>query len=105
MEDGFAFAPMLVEACGGSWGLSATKILLELAKTKSIPTDDSQEAVQTQFFQNVGVILHRENAGVVVRRMFSSAPFPQDLLHAVSLLQALGAEAVTEIVAWADRSA
>ena len=72
MEDGFAFAPMVVEACGGSWGPSAIKILRELAKTRSILTGESQDTVQTQLFQNLGVIFHRENARAVVRRCFPS---------------------------------
>ena len=73
-EDGFAFAPIVVEACGGSWGPSATKIFLELAKTKSILSGESQDVVRTQLFQSLGVILHRENARAVARRMFPSFP-------------------------------
>ena len=96
MEDGFAFAPMVVEACGGSWGPSGTKILLELAKTKSILTGETQDAVQTQLFQNLGVILHRENARAVARRIFPADSFSHDLLHAASMLQAPDAEAHTD---------
>ena len=96
MEDGFAFAPMVVEACGGSWGPSATKIFLELAKTKSVLTGESQDVVQLQLFQNLGVILHRENARAVVRRIFPSDSFSQDLLNAASTLQAPEAEAGEE---------
>jgi len=87
---------MVVEACGGSWGPSATKIFLELAKTKSVLTGESQDVVQLQLFQNLGVILHRENARAVVRRIFPSDSFSQDLLNAASTLQAPEAEAGTE---------
>ena len=96
MEDGFAFAPIVAEACGGSWGPSATKILIELAKTKSLFSGESQDVVQTQLFQSLGVILHRENARAVVKRIFPSDSFSQDLLHAASTLQAPEAEAGTE---------
>ena len=93
MEDGFAFAPMVVEACGASWGPSGAKILLELAKTKSILTGESQDAVQIQLFQNLGVILHRENGGAVARRIFPADSLFHDLLNAASTLQASEAEA------------
>ena len=96
MEDGFAFAPMVVEACGGSLGPSATKIFFEVAKTKSVLTGESQDVVQLQLFQNLGVILHRENARAVVRRIFPSDSFSQDLLNAASTLQAPEAEAGTD---------
>ena len=80
MEDSFVFGPMVAEACAGSWGPSATKIFVELAKTKSVLTGESQEVVQT--FQNLGFVLHKENARAVVRRIFLSDPFSQDLLQA-----------------------
>jgi hypothetical protein len=52
--------------------------------------------VRTQLFQNPSVILHRENARAVARRMFPSDSISQDLLNAASTLQAPEAEAGDE---------
>ena len=93
-EDGFVFAPVVAEACGGSWGTSASKIFCELAKTKSLLTGESEEVVRKELYQSLGVILHRENARSVVKRMYPSTGGSHALLHAASTLQASVAEAL-----------
>ena len=86
---------MVVEACGGAWGPSASKIFADLAKTKSVLTGESKDVVQTQLFPNLGVILHRQNVRAVARKIFSIESFSPDLLHAATTFQASEAEVIT----------
>jgi len=94
-DDGFAFAPVVAEACGGAWGPTARKIFHELAKTKSVLTGEPVDVVRKELYQSLGVILQRENARSVVKRMFPSTGGCHALLHAASTLQASVAEALT----------
>ena len=66
------------------------------AKTKAMLSGESKDIVQTQLFQSLGTILHRENARAVARRMFPADTFSHDLLLAASTLQAPEAEAGAE---------
>ena len=75
-EEGFAFIPIVAEACGGCWGTSALKVFHEPAKTKSLLTGESTDLLQTQLLQNLGTTLHRENARAVVKRMFPARGVP-----------------------------
>ena len=93
---GFAFAPMMIETCGGFWGPAASTIFAEPAETKSIFTSEPKDVGQTQFFQSLGVIRHRENVRAVARRTFPIDTFSPDLLLAASTLQALEAEAAAK---------
>ena len=61
-EEGFGFSPMIMEAHGGGWGPVAEKVFAELAQTKSLLTGEPNDLLRNQLYQNLGVILHRENA-------------------------------------------
>ena len=70
-----SFIPVVVEACGGSWGPQAQKLWSEIAKTTAQATGELEATVSARIYQNLGFILHRENARAIVRRSagFSSA--------------------------------
>ncbi len=70
-DEGLSFAPMVVEANGGMWGPSAQKVFSELAKTKSVFTGESRDTILGQLYQSLDVVLQRENARSVVKRMRS----------------------------------
>ena len=80
-EEGLAFAPVVIDACGGAWGTSASKIFVELAISKSVRIGESKDVVQTQLFQNLGVILYHENAQVVSKKIYLAEIYSADLLH------------------------
>ena len=68
-EEGFTFVPMVVEAHGGMWGPSARKIFSELAKTKSVHSGEQKDKILGQLYQNLDVVLQRENSRAILRRM------------------------------------
>jgi len=61
--------------------------------TKSLLTGESTDLLQTQLLQNLGMILHRENARAVVKRMFPAIGGIHALLNSASPLQASNTEA------------
>ena len=73
LSEGIAFIPMVMEACGGGWGVEAMKVWTELAKTKALASGELASKVTTQSLQILSVALHRENARAVIRRMPLSA--------------------------------
>ena len=85
--DGFDFCPLVVEAVGGAWGPAATKVLNELAKSKSMITGEQVDHLRGQLYQSLGVILHRENARSVLKRLFEQKPLATDVLSAAAVLQ------------------
>jgi len=88
-EDGFGFCPMVVEAVGGAWGPSASKVFSELAKAKTILSGESIEQSLKQLYENLGTILQRENARSVIKRLGTWAPScaPDAVLAAAATLQ------------------
>ena len=71
---GHDFIPMVMEACGGSWGPEAHKVWSEIAKATAQATGELESSVATRIFQNTGFTLHRENARAIVRRSAGPAP-------------------------------
>ena len=67
-DEGIKFAPMVVEAVGGGWGPTATKMLYSLAKTKSSITGETVNSTLNNIHQNLGIRRHRENARAILRR-------------------------------------
>ena len=90
-EGGFNFTPVVCEALGGRWGPSAVKIFNELAKSKSMITGEPVALLRKQLYQSLGVILHRENARAVVKRMPAHTQASDAILNAASALQGSGA--------------
>ncbi len=82
-----AFQPMVVEAAGGFWGPSAVKVFTELAKSKSMLSGESVDVLLTQLYQNLGVILHRENARSIVKRRSAATRTSSTILAAAAVLQ------------------
>jgi len=66
--EGMTFIPMVMEACGGSWGPSAHKVLNELAKSSATASGESESIAVERILQNTGFIVHRESARAIVRR-------------------------------------
>jgi hypothetical protein len=59
---------MIVDAVGGSWGPQAHKVWAALAKSMALSTGEREDAAASRIFQNLGLILHRENARAILRR-------------------------------------
>ena len=65
-----------------------TQDILEIAKTKSNLTGDSKNRILGQIHQNLGIILHRENARALLRRCaFMQGQLPTEVLSSAALLQ------------------
>ena len=86
-DDGFDFCPVVVEAAGGAWGPAAVKIFSELAKTKAVLTGESVDHLLTELYQGLGIILRRENARALVKRMRPAACVADNVLAAAATLQ------------------
>jgi hypothetical protein len=67
-SQGIQFIPLVAEAVGGGWGPAATKTFAQLAKLKATVSGERSSAVLSHLYQNMGIILHRENARAVLRR-------------------------------------
>ena len=82
----------MVEAVGGGWGPSAIKVFYELAKAKSLLSGELKNQVLSQLYQNLGIILHRENARSILRRCCVIAPAAPQILATAAALQSIEAE-------------
>jgi len=92
-DEGFAFTPMVVEAVGGGWGAAASKVYSELAKQKSLISGEPEDRLAMQLYQNLSIILHRENARSILKRLRGPAQASQAVTAAALVLQAEAAEA------------
>ena len=63
---------MICEADGGGWGEAAQQVWSELAKRKAIIAGERDSITATRLLQSLGIILHRENARSILRRLPSS---------------------------------
>ena len=68
-EEGIEFIPMICEADGGGWGEAAHKVWSELAKRKAIIAGELNSTIANRLLQSLGIILHRENARAILRRL------------------------------------
>ena len=70
-QSGLSFIPMIMEASGGGWGKQARRVWSELAKKHSLAigelTSDTDSAIH--MLQRLSIILHRENARAILRRL------------------------------------
>ena len=71
--DGITFIPVIGEADGGGWGPAAHMVWNELAKTKAMLTGEQNSIIADRLLQSLGLILHRENARSVLRRLQQDA--------------------------------
>ena len=87
VSEGITFKPMIIEAVGGAWGADASKILSHLAKDKAIASGEKCETVLTHLIQDLGIILHRENARAVLKRLQPTPFDARPLLEAAAAIQ------------------
>ena len=86
---------MVAEAVGGAWGVAASKIFSQLAKETSLVTGEREEFLLLQLYQSLGIILHRENARSVLKRLRTISCDTQTLTGAGVSMQAEAIESVT----------
>ena len=63
------FVPMIAEACGGGWGHCALAAFRAVAARSAARTATSAEGAEAQLVERVGLVLQRECARAVFRRM------------------------------------
>ena len=76
------FIPMIMDAVGGSWGPQAHKVWAALAKSTAQSEGERPEAAADRIFQNLGLILHRENARAILRRATPASTADSSILAA-----------------------
>ena len=86
-EEGLFFVPVVVETNGGLWGPSARKIFSELAKTKSVHSGEQKDKILGQLYQNLDVVLQRENSRAILKRLNGAASGSEAILNAATELQ------------------
>jgi len=67
--EGITFIPLIAEADGGGWGPAAHKVFNELAKLKSSISGESEDTCAIFMLRSLNIVLHRENARAILRRM------------------------------------
>ena len=83
--EGITFIPVVCEADGGGWGPSAHKTWSELAKHKCLITGESASIEAAKLVQNLGLILHRENARSILQRFSSNCSQHPEALAAAAV--------------------
>ena len=91
-EEGIDFVPIIIEAVGGSWGPTATKVFYNLAKAKSSITGESKNTILNQLRQTLGTTLHKANARSILRRCSLRNFDAHSLLSAAATIQGQAAE-------------
>ena len=66
---GLTFVPVVAEACGGGWAPAAIAAFRSIAARQAAGRDSELEEVHAHLLQLLGVLLQRENARAVLRRM------------------------------------
>ena len=66
---GIAFIPMVIEAHGGGWGKEARRALAVLAKRAADASGEEPAAVAAEHAQRLSLLLQKENARAVLRRL------------------------------------
>ena len=72
-SEGLQFLPLLVEGCAGGWGPTATKTWHQLSAALSARSGESSSVEQQRLLQAFAIVLQRENARAVLRRLDSEA--------------------------------
>jgi len=82
---------MIVESVGGSWGPQAHKVWASLAKSMAQATGEQEDVMANRIFQNLGLILQRENARAIIRRSVATAAIDRPILSAFAAIAAADA--------------
>ena len=82
--EGISFIPVVCEADGGGWSPAAHKTWNELAKRRCLITGEPESTVAVQLLQNLGLILHRENARAILRRSCNIDSQQREILAAAA---------------------
>ena len=72
-QQGFVFEPLVVEAHGGGWGITARKVWSFLSKAIAAKEGRDESATAAELQQRISITLQRENARAVLRRMCGSS--------------------------------
>ena len=70
---GVLFLPMVIEASGGAWGPTARSVWSEVARAAALLTGVPASSKAEEIGQLLSVILHRENALAIIRRVPAAA--------------------------------
>ena len=71
-EEGITFIPMIVDGAGGGWGDDAERVCATLARAIANNTSGETSQTSADLYQSLSLILHREGARAVLRRLPST---------------------------------
>ena len=72
--EGLLFIPMVAEGVGGGWGPCAQRVFHDLAKMIATNTDQQPDRVREDMYRSFSIIIHREGARAILRRLPGVAP-------------------------------
>ena len=84
-EEGLLFVPMVAEALGG-WGSSAQKTWHAVARSLAQSSGDTLSVVLEQLYQQLSVLIHREGARAILRRLPGAAEGAKSHLESAAAL-------------------
>lgn len=92
LDAGITFIPMTVDGAGGGWGDDAERVWASIAHATAATTGAEVSSVTAELYQGLSLILHREGARAVLRRLPGAvAPLSSALASAhASLVSAPG---------------
>ena len=96
-EAGLTFIPMVAEGVGGGWGNDGQMVWNRCASAIAAATGEQPHAVAEHIYQNMSIIIHKEGARAVLRRLQGAAPSLNPAIDAARLAASLvGADAADE---------
>ena len=91
-QEGIEFIPMVMEGSSGSWGAAARKVWSHIAKLVASTTGEDPCKVSERQQQALSIIVHRENARAIARRLALPSGGSSIYASAAALIQSSEAE-------------
>ena len=94
-DQGFAFVPMVVDGAGGGWCDDAEKVWASLAQAIAASSGIEASTTTAELYQGLSLILHREGARAVLRRLpGAGSPLSSSLASAQATLASAPGRAI-----------
>ena len=89
-EAGLTFVPMVAEGVGGGWGSDGQAVWKACARAIATTTGEQQGVVAEQIYQSLSILIHREGARAVLRRLQGVAPSRHSAIDSARIAASFG---------------
>ena len=89
-EAGLTFVPMVAEGVGGGWGSDGQAVWKTCARAIATTTGEQQGVVAEQIYQSLSILIHREGARAVLRRLQGVAPSRHSAIDSARIAASFG---------------